>query len=275
MRTLAIAIVVLLGSQLADAAVVLTRSSKMYEGEVSVTETAVVVTSESGPNVLPRSDAVFYGDTKMDAYRVLAKDALSVSKRLKLAKWCLEYDLHAQTIEQCEQVFRLSRGNAEAAELIAQAQAVGTVPVGAVKRTKPPAKPRSLPRETMAYYAQSVLPLLRNSCSGSGCHHHNSDTGFAIRRAVYRSDRAATLDSILSQVDQLTPSQSPLLHYAMTPHGGLSEAPLSGRLAPQQIEMLTRWIAVAATQVDRDQEDELDLTTEADRLKSFGRPAIK
>lgn len=231
------------------AEVILTRAGKLYEGDVSVSEAAVVVAAHDGPRVIPRADVVYRGVDRISAYRELAQNATTLKKRMELADWCLTYGLQAQAMEQCDQALKLSPGNAEVVALIQRASRVGEESATEANEPKPPPeRPHGLPAATMSMYSHRVLPLLRNSCASAGCHNHASKSAFAIRRSVYRSDRAATLDSIIAQIDPLAPSSSPLIQHAVTAHGRRKRAPLSGPYAPRQIELLTEWVALVAAQ---------------------------
>lgn len=229
----------------------LTRTGRVIEGTVSLTDTAVVVATNAGPHVLPRPDVVYRGASKIDVYDHLAKNAISPDRRLQLAEWCLDNGLQPQALRQCDQTLKMVPGSVEAAMLMKKIKSVGSEPTIERKPLPPPERPHGLPPETIARFNRAIQPTLRSSCAKSGCHNHGCGRDFEIRRNVYRSDRAATLDSALSQIDRLAPLNSPLLRYATTPHGGKDNAPLTGRLAPKQIQNLTLWINKAAIEMDR------------------------
>lgn len=192
--------------------------------------------------------------TRDDIYDFLAQDAIGPEQRLRLARWCLQNNRQSQAIKQCDQAMKMSPGNADAALLMQEIKKTTEGVVVTPRVLPPPERPHDLSPETIGRFNRAVLPTLRTSCAKSGCHNHGSGRDFEIRRAVYRSDRTATLDSVLTQIDRLQPLSSPLLIQAVTPHGGLDEAPLNGRLAPKQVENIAAWIIAAAAEADRKDE---------------------
>lgn len=234
--------------------VILTKSGRLLDGTVSLTDTAVVVLTSDGPHVLSRQDVVYRGASRDDVYEHLATDAISPESRLTLARWCLKNSLQPQALFQCDQTLKMSPGNVEAALLMKEIKSVGSTPSESEKDQPPPERPHGLQPATIGRFNRAIVPTLRSSCSKSGCHGHESDRTFVIRQAVYRSDRTATLDSAVSQINTLDPLKSPLLLYAMTPHGGMENSPLKGRLAPKQIQNLAAWVTAAAAEVDRTKE---------------------
>lgn len=95
-------------------------------------------------------------------------------------------------------------------------------------------------------FATKIHPILMNACAG--CHARADYAGtFKLKRIAEGYENAAgverNLAAVVKQLDRTDPSASPLLGYAVLPHGKSKEAPLHSTRHPAypSLELWTYW----------------------------------
>jgi hypothetical protein len=105
---------------------------------------------------------------------------------------------------------------------------------------------RSLPREAVENFTQSVQPLLLNSCTASGCHGPQSESGLRLERALSgqpasRRMTQKNLHAALQFVDRENPLSSRLLTVPTNAHGTCKTAIFSEKDIAQY-KRLVDWV---------------------------------
>ncbi len=179
-----------------------------------------------------------------------------VADHLKLADWCLQYDLLGCAAEQLmaaqrcdpsdphnvvfEKRLRLAAQQSVSSSAPATRTAKIVVPPDLDKMT------RSLPSGTVERFTNTVQPILINRCGASNCHGPNSHASFRLtfpswRRTLPRRYTQRNLQSALALLDQGDPRRSPLLVMATQAHGDAKTPPLTDDNVTQ-LNHLAEWI---------------------------------
>ncbi len=108
-----------------------------------------------------------------------------------------------------------------------------------------------LPSEVIARYTSQVQPILLNRCGQAGCHGWKSENGlkFDHRGSALPVSAAMTRRNLQEVLDWLESPGShsiPLLRYATSAHGGVSDAPLADR-DRNLIDLIRRWAKEVST----------------------------
>jgi hypothetical protein len=207
-------------------------------------------------------------------------DGEKVADHLRLAEWCIRYELRAEAGRELTEARRLDPDQPGLAVLERRQEKMGERP--AVKesiylasvnsRVKPPldklrterqaavvapqgsvaakggALVSELPNGVVEMFTRKVQPVLVNSCSMSGCHQTGGKLSFQLDRALLRGEanRRTTmhnLEATLALVDRAHPDQSPLLTVPRKSHGGTT-GPVFGPRQQQAFKHLVDWVAV-------------------------------
>ncbi len=188
---------------------------------------------------------------------------------LRLAEWCIRYDLRAEAGRELADARRLEPDQPRLALLERRLEKGSGRPV--VKESvylaavNSKAKPQAagsgrtagraagdLPEGVVELFTRKVQPVLVNNCTTSGCHHAGSNQSFQLDRAILRgeSDRRSTmhnLEATLALVDREHPDQSPLLNVPRRTHGGTAK-PIFGPRQEQAFKHIVDWVALVVPQ---------------------------
>lgn len=228
------------------------RNGRTLEGDIQLVDGQYRVRRNGGETFVPAKLAVrLFLDTE-HAYQFLrGKTNLNdADERLRLARWCLDYNLRRQAEEEASVALLLRPDDAETKQLLERirqaptAAAPVTVPTPEPPVPDVPAKVVELTPEALGQFTHKVQPILVNACVS--CHAAGRGGSFKLRRITdfpSLNIRATqeNLAAVLAQINYVQPQASPLLTKAVSIHGGSEQAPLKGRqLAPYQT--LEEWL---------------------------------
>lgn len=175
---------------------------------------------------------------------------------LRLADWCLRYELNAAAAEQlmaAQSREPLNPANARFEKRLRLA--VAQRPEGPSRSvvSSPPVSSeeletmvKSLPQGTVEQFTNTIQPLLINRCGGGGCHATNADAEFQLiyphgERTLPRRFTQQNLKHALDMLDGDEPAKSPLLVMATRAHGGASKPSLTEEDV-SQLQQLADWV---------------------------------
>ncbi len=112
--------------------------------------------------------------------------------------------------------------------------------------------------ETTQEFVRKVQPLLMNRCGNANCHGSAGKSDFRLLpvrlgASGHRIYSERNLSAVLALVNPGQPGQSPLLIEPLRPHGGQTEAILTGPRSEEQVELLRIWVAAAARDLSQQQ----------------------
>jgi hypothetical protein len=185
-----------------------------------------------------------------DAYAFLRTRANldDPDERLRLARWCRQYGLRRQALEEVQAAAQLRPEHAETRRLLN-----GLLQAAAASPPAPPAEPRpetpapppvDVSADCVAQFTTRVQPILMNACAGC---HINSRSAFHLQRCydVGANNRKAlqqNLSAVAAQINFAQPTMSPLLIKAVSTHcETMTRAPLRDRQAAAYVT-LQEWV---------------------------------
>ncbi len=242
------------------AGVLVLRTDRVLRGNILRVGDRYVVTMREHDEVSVAVDAVALRcDSLTDAYQHKRRElppAAKVADHLKLADWCLRYDLMQAAAEQLMAAQRrdpLDPANARFEKRLKFAANQVPTPAPRPRQTTQyaalaelDAQMRSLPAGVVAQFTHTVQPLLINRCGGGNCHGVNSTAEFRIlstsrARTIPRRFTQRNLLAVLELLDRKQPGRSPLLMMSALPHGGAENPPLRDKDV-EQTQRLAEWI---------------------------------
>jgi hypothetical protein len=245
-----------LGSQTPRRSALLLKSGRVIEGHISESDSHIVV-QRSGVRVqVPKADIEFVGDDPDAVYRYKARAVADedVEGHIRLAEWCLQVNLYDGAIEQLE-IAGESRPQTARVQALLDTAHRSARNAGRRVETPSTAAPDSGSARVHAAYQHEVAapllsnfsvqiqPMLTRTCATAGCH-DSAHTGPLV---LQRSPRAVAkltqqnLRSVLGQLDLDEPDSSPLLAFAVRPHGRAASPLAKGASDPAFIT-LVEWV---------------------------------
>lgn len=263
--------------------VVLLQDGKLVEGHVTQTADKVIVRRGSIDQPFPKEQVQHIGKTKADAYQFLLGKLKpdDTQGRFKLARWCMYNGLREQALAEARQVVKDQPNHTAAADMARALEEsmrlfhpdgtpVNPKPVAATPPAAPalPAAPPApkgnsgfaappvsvvepdadVTPEAAIAFGPKVQPVLANLCAD--CHARRDYTG-AFKLDCHTGqglDPAVTrynLVAVAKQIKKDDPGASPLLHKALTAHGGMKQPVFAGRGSPAY-RVLEAWVYLAA-----------------------------
>jgi hypothetical protein len=267
---------------------VVLRNGRVLSGTVtSLGDRTVIRFPQGGEVTLPSKEILITCHELTEAYRELAEriaDRRTATPNIELARWCLRNDLLAEAAEQLalarqrdgkhasldplqrqlDRLQQLAETPPEPARHIASTPLQATPSsfsssVPAAKRNAQPARPptmeeleetmRSIPKEGVEMFVNTIQPLMWNKCGTNRCHDTGGPSDLRVLRPVtnnqvWRRLSLRNLYTVLEYVDRHDPDGSPLVVKSREPHGGLAAAPLSEESLPyQQILVWARGVS--------------------------------
>lgn len=250
-----------------ESCVVLLRSGGVLYGAVSVHGERYVVSAPNRAIDVEARQVLLVAPNLQAAYEQQRQQlpADNNDLRLRLAEWCLRYDLLTQAEQELADARQIDQHDPRL-PLLDRRLAVAKKPKKyhsvyqtsiAVGDNKSQAEleeleavAAELPRGAVERFTRKVQPLLVNGCTAAGCHESGGAQKFQLDRAVLHglSNRRITLRNLtatLALVDRMSPQQSELLKMARRNHGGRGHAALNSRQA-SQLKQLTEWLDMLA-----------------------------
>ena len=244
--------------------VLLLTNDRILEGDITqIGQQYCVAREGNGQTLLPCSKARRVFASRVEAYQYLCTQTNldDPDERLRLAHWCIQYEMWPQALAELKAADRLRPNHAETLRLQAHVErtmrpsevppAPTPTPIPRLEST--PAKVAvnglELNTECMGIFARRVQPILMNTCAGC----HVADRSGQFKLAQVFGDAPATgkssqqnLTAVLSQIKPSDPMNSPFLRMATTAHGGGGQPPLRNREAPAY-RTLEQWVKLTAS----------------------------
>jgi hypothetical protein len=237
--------------------VLVTDSGKTYEGRIDRVGKLFRVMSGGRTEIIRDVNVSFTGQTKEEAFDFLRTKLKtdSAEDAAKLADWCLKNGLPRQALDEAKAAAKLAPNDRAIAKLVKDCEenarkavtqpvirvvGAGAPPTSTVHAPPPqtlPAMPGAGQAKPVALrstelelsFAKTVQPVLMNLCVN--CHADQSRAGsFRLARIpegiTVTPKTAENVAAAMSQLSRERPEASPLLVYAVTPHGGKTTPPL-------------------------------------------------
>lgn len=179
-------------------------------------------------------------------------------ERLRLARWCRQYELREQALVEVRVALEMRPTHAETkhlAHILERACKPAPAPAPRAVQAAPAPMPERQPErqpaldvsaDTLAGFATKVQPILMNACAA--CHTRGRGGSFQLdvvtetgARAITQRNLAATMPYL--KLDQ--PNASPLLAKSVSAHGEAALAPIRDRRAVP-FQVLHAWIEQVA-----------------------------
>ena len=243
--------------------VLLLANDRILEGDITqIGQQYCIARDGSGQTWLPCPKARRLFESRDEAFQYLRTQANldDPDERLRLARWCIQYEMWQQAQAELKAADRVRPKHAETLRLSAVVERT-------MQHSEAPPTPTPLPiprhetttpkvafnglelnRECMGIFARRVQPILMNTCAC--CHVAGKSAAFKLAQVI--GDAPATgissqqnLTAVLSQIKPSDPMNSPLLHMAATAHGGAGQPPLRNRDTPAY-RTLEQWVKMTA-----------------------------
>jgi len=172
-------------------------------------------------------------------------------ERLRLARWCQRYGLHAQALAEATAALQMRPSHAASRQLVTLLQrpappAEKAPAAPSTQATQMPVRTApgiDLSVESLGMFTARVQPVLMNTCAS--CHAGAKTTAFKLVRAAGTSSAShratqQNMAAVLTQIDPARPNSSPLLMRSVTDHGKTGQAPIKAQSPPYRI--LQDWI---------------------------------
>jgi hypothetical protein len=243
--------------------VLLLQNERIFEGDIEKIGAQYRLRGPAGGETwVPAERVMRLCESREAAHQYLREQANldDPDELVRLAKWCLMYELREQALAEVKAAAELRPDHAETRRLLnhleraAQASAAPATPgsTPAPPVAKPPARPVTsgleLNAECMGLFARRVQPILMNTCLK--CHATSNASEFKLTQVfgdAPASGKSAqqNLTAVLSQIKPEQPLNSPLLRMAASAHGGSTQPPLRSRETPAY-KALEQWVQLTA-----------------------------
>jgi hypothetical protein len=250
-----------------EAGILLLDDGGVLTGQITRAADWYMVTRGGGQMQIAKKRVMLVCRTLAEAYEFRRKqmNGEKVADHLRLAEWCIRYELRAEADHELAEARRLDPDQPRLAVLERRLEKMsgsptvkGSVYLGAVKAGAKPqaagvalpaaANTAELPSGVVELFTRKVQPVLVNNCTTSGCHQLGGKQSFQLDRALLRGEanRRSTmhnLEATLALVDHAHPDQSPLLTVPRKTHGGTA-GPIFGPRQEQAFKHLVDWVAL-------------------------------
>ena len=215
--------------------IILLKNRQVLRGEIALYGDRYLITQPHSEIRLQRDQVEHICHDLQEAYRYLQHQIRfgEASDHLQLAQWCVDENLFREARLQLEEGM-FKRPDHPRINLIRRqlelANAASTS--GTTEKTLNAAQSDSaeleelfnqMPSQVVETFTRVIQPILLNSCSARGCHGLGGDNQFLLHRSTrgrQPSQRVTlrNLQSVMRWIDQENVNNSPLLHFAETPH---------------------------------------------------------
>lgn len=239
---------------------------RLVEGHVSESASGYLVNLPRGRYVVPFERVLLAARDKRDAYE---KQLLNMRRptpvlHFELAQWCLRYGMNDEAKTELRSALALAGNYSPARELLEDIEQLER-PAAPRHQQVDPAESKTddgyevpdsvsvagLSPETASLFTAKIQPLLVNSCGNASCHGGDDPHDFALQRVRFgqagiRTKTQQNLAAALKYVDPSRPRSSPLLSQPTGIHGGGRRPVFDGRGGRRQLELLEKWVLLAA-----------------------------
>ena len=249
--------------------VILLTNRQVLRGEIALYGDRYLITQANSEIRLSRKRVERICHNMQEAYLHLQHQNrfASAGDHLRLAQWCLDENLPTQAEQQLQEAMlkqpdhpRIDLVRRQLESLAVTTDSNSTTvekfnrPLSGANELE--ALTRQMPQGVVESFTRTIQPLLLNGCGARGCHGTGGDNQFTLHRAP-RGQRLPqrltlrNLQSVLTWIDQKNSGESPLLHFATTPHTGQRRQHTNKpAFAPDSPPMkrLAAWLAVLSEQ---------------------------
>jgi hypothetical protein len=268
--------------------VVLLRNGHVLRGMVTHTGDQYTVTVAGG-EIRLKDDAVELVCADLEeGYRRKHDDIQQgkVQDRLDLAQWCIRHELLGYAARELSDAIAADPKHPRIALVERQLKLARERPAPAVGSAAAlDASPsnddldrlmRGLPRGTAETFANTIQPLLLNTCTAAGCHGPQSENGLRLLRIPLgktpsRRLTQRNLYAVLATIDHDDPPASRLLTAPIAPHGTAKAAIFTNREVAQY-KHLVDWVQHVASKTPPPQPASVDRPAE-NLLQNMPSPA--
>lgn len=173
-----------------------------------------------------------------------------VDERVRLAKWCMQYDLREEALLEAEAGLKIKPNEAYCAFVVQSLKK----PAAITPAEKPAEQPKpamavqtdipgDFPAEALGTFTSRVQPILMNACAS--CHASGKAGAFVLEMNHGNASRRATQMNVIAaikMIDRTNPMKSPLLEKGLVPHGDGKAPPLKGKASPAY-QHLEAWVS--------------------------------
>jgi len=258
--------------------VVLLRNGQVLRGKIARTGDQYTVTLASG-EIRLKADAVEHVCADLEeGYRLKHDDIQQgkVPERLDLAQWCIRHELYGYAASELSDAIVADPKHPRIAlverQLKLACERPAPVAGNAASSDATPSNDdldrlmRGLPRGTAETFANTIQPLLLNTCTAAGCHGPQSETDlrllrFPLGKVASRRLTQRNLHAVLAMIDRNDPPASRLLTAPIAPHGTAKAAIFTNREVAQY-KHLVDWVQRVASNTPSAQPATVDRPTE-------------
>ncbi len=237
--------------------ILLFRSGRTIEGEITETNSHYVVVRPVGKVEVPKGDVDFVAGTIEEVYqfklaRIIVSDP---DEHIRLAQWCVLVNHREWAIEELERAAELSPNPARPNAMLeslrrtpALAKPANNNGSGAAKTDQPvrayPSFQKEVSPALVSTFSIQVQPLLVRSCATAGCHNSAHSGSLILLRSSVPSQRISqqNLRAALAHVDPQEPDASPLLTRALQSHGASRRPPIDHGPNDPAFLTLAHWV---------------------------------
>jgi mono/diheme cytochrome c family protein len=230
--------------------VLLLNTERTLEGDITREGDHYVVKRQVGSVNWPADQVKRLCGDMTEAYAFLRGQSNldDPDERLRLAQWCHVRGLKAEATTEVRAALALRPRDERCQQLLKYLETPLPGPAAARLAPKPapvePALAVDVSAEALGQFAVKVQPILMNACAK--CHGNGEGGSFQLTPAFGNSGRAVrdNLTAVLAQINLQEPKSSPLLTKAVSVHGPMGRAPLSGKQMPAYYTM-EEWVRLA------------------------------
>ncbi|WP_166820254.1 hypothetical protein [Thalassoroseus pseudoceratinae] len=257
----------------AKSGVLVMKDGSLADGQITQEARGYIVHKSGGRFLVPFHLVNFRANDRLDAYQKL-KDSIqkpSADTSVRLAKWCLTWQLHEQAELELRQALEMDSGHAVARRMLIRLASV-LDPTG-----KPPTLPEppektddgfqkrpvqslaGLSRETALRFTTRIQPMLMNRCGNASCHGSAAgQNNFQLVRvrigtSSHRLRAERNLAMMMEYIDMEDPDSSPVLKLPTGLHGPKKRSAFGGPYGDANFQDFQNWVRAVAADLRTEQ----------------------
>ena len=246
--------------------VLVMKDGSLADGEITQEARGFIVHKPGGRFLVPFQLVQFRAESRLDAYQKLKASIQkpSADTSVRLAKWCLTWQLHEQAELELRQALEFDSGHEVARRMLLRLASV-LDPTGALPELPDPPKKTDdgfqkspvqslagLSRETALKFTTRVQPILMNRCGNATCHGSAAGqndfqlTRVRIGTSSHRLRSERNLATILRYIDLQNPAESPILKLPTGLHGPKQQSAFGGPGGDENLRDFQDWVRAVA-----------------------------
>ena len=253
--------------------VLVMKDGSLADGQITQEARGYVVHKPGGRYLVPFHLVQFRAESRLDAYQKLkgsiAKPSADTSVRL--AKWCLTWQLHEQAEIELREALELDSGHEAARRMLVRLASVldptgkpPTLPDPPKKtddgfRKAPVQSLAGLSRETALKFSTQIQPMLMNRCGNASCHGSaagNNDFRLVrvrIGTSSHRLRAERNLATLLRYIKLNDVDESPILKLPTGLHGPTRRSAFGGPNGDDNFRDFQNWVRAVAADLGSDE----------------------